>query len=139
MYPQQGHQSTGAVNAQGQKVGGQFTTVNHGENQDVFFGQRETLNLRAAPQAARPQASPRPSARKAPLQNRPLASISNALRYTGAAAMAAGGFASTTAGTAMAASSSIPMGIAVLVIGAAFTAAAVKTADSTMSAPSIVR
>lgn len=134
MYPQQGHQSTGAVNAQGQKVGGQFTTVNHGENQDVFFGQRETLNLRAAPPA-----SPRPSARKAPVQNRPLASISNALRYTGAAAMAAGGFASTTAGTAMAASSSIPMGIAVLVVGAAFTAAAVKTADSTMSAPSIVR
>lgn len=126
MNPQQGHYGSGAVGVNGKKIGGQFQTVNHAAADDIFFGQRETLTL------------PRPQARPAPVQSAPARasvpriSIPRSVRLAGAVVLAAGGFAATTAGTAMAASAGLPAGAAVLLMGAVATMASVKTADNAL-------
>lgn len=129
MNPQQGHHGSGAVGVNGKKIGGQFQGVNHAAADDIFFGHRETLTL------------PRPQARPAPVQAAPARAarpssprfyIPRSVQLGGAAVMAAGGFAATTAGTAMAASAGFPAGVAVLLLGAMATMASVKTADSAL-------
>lgn len=135
MSSNQRHQTAGTLNAHGQKIGGQFGYAQRQADLSISLG-----GATATPNFNKP--APQAAARTAQKQAQPAQPRMKAVlaaKYAAAAAMAAGGFAATTAGTAMAASASPVMGVAVLLAGGLATAFSVKTADSAMTAPSIVR
>lgn len=137
MSSNQRHQTAGTLNAQGQKIGGQFGYASHAVNEHVSLGSpRDTPNFNAV--RAQPAARTVHPARKVPAVRKVNGAV-RAVKYAAAGALAAGGFAATTAGTVMAASASPVMGLSVLAAGGLAVAFSVRTADSAMTAPSVVR